>query len=185
MNTPALCRLAACFIAVLWGLRLPAQDLPAVTIAWTGAADGNWSNPANWNPGRVPNAADHAAVEGPDGTTVAISAPVSVGSVRVGTASAGTVVLSIAPGARLGLGTGARIGSGGRLDLAGSLSGADTAVDGRMVWSAGRIFGGVVVTPPGTSTSSARTGMPCRRTTVPIPPGSKTTAWSGGRRGKS
>ncbi len=149
MNTPALCRLAACFVAVLWGLRLPAQDLPAVTIAWTGAADGNWSNPANWNPGRVPNAADHAAVEGPDGTAVAISAPVSVGSVRVGTTSAGTVVLSIAPGAGLGLGTGARIGSGGRLDLAGSLSGADTAVAGRMVWSAGRIFGGVVVTATG------------------------------------
>ncbi len=133
-------RLLFAAMAISFGVRLCAQALPPITIQWTGATDGDWSNPANWNPARVPNAGDNAAIDGADGTTVTLSSSVSVGSVRVGTASAGTVKLAVPGGGRLTQASGVLVGAGGRVELGGEWAGAGTTVDGQFVWTGGRVF---------------------------------------------
>ncbi|MEK7382864.1 MAG: hypothetical protein AAB262_06210, partial [Elusimicrobiota bacterium] len=40
-----------------------ALNAEAATIAWTGAADANWFNAANWSPAQVPTSADDAVID--------------------------------------------------------------------------------------------------------------------------
>ena len=56
----------------------------AATIYWRYAADGNWFDPANWNPSRVPTGNDHAVVNAPGDYTVTVPAGASVASLRFG-----------------------------------------------------------------------------------------------------
>jgi hypothetical protein len=119
--------------------------LPAATITWTGAADSNWNNAANWSPSRLPNANDHVAIVGPGDVTVNLNAHATVASLRVGADSgAGTQNLvqgnfnlnSIAPGV---------IGPRGLYQFTGGALYGVLQIAGRMEWSGGRVFGGVRV----------------------------------------
>jgi hypothetical protein len=73
------------------------------TINWTGAAgDGNFSNPANWNPPQVPGAADTAVI------MVASALTLSVDNLTVGAIqTSSNVTLNIDNNTRFALGNGA------------------------------------------------------------------------------
>ena len=60
---------------------LAISAVQAQTITWTGAADVNYSNPANWNPAQVPTAINDVIV--PPGSTMTINVAASVKSIEV------------------------------------------------------------------------------------------------------
>jgi phage baseplate assembly protein gpV len=71
-------------LVLVLGLAPRAAAAPACTITWTGGAvppSPNWSNPANWNPARVPGAGDAVCVTGAT-SEPAVNAPYTVASVQ-------------------------------------------------------------------------------------------------------
>ncbi|GAB3248291.1 beta strand repeat-containing protein [Chitinimonas naiadis] len=87
----------------------------AALVSWTGAASGNWSDPANWANGAVPDFANVASVSLPAGTSVVFDA--AAGTVQLDALnSAGRIVMS-----------------GGQLDVTGALTGAQWQQSGGTV----------------------------------------------------
>lgn len=125
---------------------LHAIDLPAATIQWRGLADGNWANPANWDPARVPNASDHVAIEDAGvEATLTINANPTIASLRLGTAGGTPPRLLLPAGRGLTLTSGGDVGPTGHFHEAGDIAGVPLEVRGRMTWSDGRNFHGLKV----------------------------------------
>lgn len=97
-----------------------ARILAGDTVIWTGAADSNWNNPANWSGNLVPAAADNAVVPaGALPNLPVVSGNFSVTSLTVGAGNS----LTIGAGGSLtteGLLNDGMIGGAGTLDLTGN-----------------------------------------------------------------
>ena len=87
----------------------------AGTIAWTNAAGGNWSNPANWNGGVIPGPTDIALITLPGTYTVTFDVSDTIGGLQLG-GSSGTQTLALAS-KTLGLGAGSQINANGVVSL--------------------------------------------------------------------
>ncbi|MEX0330624.1 MAG: tandem-95 repeat protein [Puniceicoccaceae bacterium] len=57
---------------------------PSEFVAWNNPAGGDWHDPANWQPARVPNGTDRALVALPGAYTVSLTAGVNVTDLTVG-----------------------------------------------------------------------------------------------------
>ena len=124
----------------IWETNTLALDVvsatPAGTISWTGAGDGsNWSDPTNWNLGRIPNTTDTVTITLDGIYTVDVDATTTVYALEVG-GTTGTQTLSIGAGQTLTVDSAATIGSMGALSMiSGTLDGSGTltAVSGASV----------------------------------------------------
>ena len=129
-----------------------ANSAHADTQYWFGAADNNWSNPANWNGGHVPSATDTAVIT-PLGTSPLITANTTVNSLWL---EQNASLTCIAP---LAVSSGATID--GNLYLAGkpvlfthadnvTVSGTITMWDGAKLYRTADGTGDFTITPTGT-----------------------------------
>jgi len=132
-----------------------ADEPPAATIVWTGAASGQWNNPANWNPGRVPLATDHVAITGTSNFTVTLNVSATIASLALGADSGSvTQTLQFNNNVGLSLGTSSVVRSRGVLVLPNgdgpSISGAGLLeVRGVLDWTGGRLYGSTYIAPGG------------------------------------
>jgi hypothetical protein len=122
------------------------------TILWTNSAGGDWSNPANWDLGRVPNAGDDVYISAAPGATITHSSGSdTVASIRADsrfTLSGGTLAIN-----RQAIFNDALTLSGGTFSGAGSL-----IANSNVIWSNSVLEG------PGLSTFS-------KQSALAIPPG--------------
>ena len=104
----------------LTGATSAAFDMLAAagTIAWSNAAGGNWSNPANWNGGVIPGPTDIALITLPGTYTVTFDANDTIGGLQLG-GSSGTQTLAISSKV-LGLAAGSTINANGVVSLSGA-----------------------------------------------------------------
>ncbi len=111
------------------------------TITWTGAAgDGNYNNPANWNPQQVPGATDSAVINTSVATTIGIAQNDAVQALSLNK----NVTLAVSTGESLTVGNAATANS--LLSNAGTISLNSTYYDSDL------IIGGPKVTLNGAGT---------------------------------
>jgi hypothetical protein len=114
--------------------------LAPTTVSWANASSGNWSDPANWNPTRLPTADDTVAIDVDGDYTVTLNVSATVASLVLGGAS-GTQMLSI-PGQTLTIDEQGTVGANGVINLAGTLTGSGpVSVGGAINWSSGTLSG--------------------------------------------
>ncbi|PIR16004.1 MAG: hypothetical protein COV48_11165, partial [Elusimicrobia bacterium CG11_big_fil_rev_8_21_14_0_20_64_6] len=73
-------------------LALPilALDAQAATITWTGGADGNWFNSANWSPAQVPTSVDDAVIDANASVLIGGAVPATFNTLILGNTSGTT-----------------------------------------------------------------------------------------------
>jgi len=111
-------------------------------IQWASAADGNWSDPTNWDLGRVPTAQDTIFITVDGDYTVTLDVDASVKALTLGTSS-GTQYLVIS-GNTLTVDSAATVLNTGRLELGagGSLAGTGIIInEGAFDWTGGTLTG--------------------------------------------
>jgi hypothetical protein len=120
--------------------------IPApTTVSWANASSGNWSDPANWNPARVPTAEDTVAIEIDGDYTVTLDASATVAVLVMGGAS-GTQTLSLS-GQALTIDDQGSVGPNGVISLNGTLTGTGSVtVAGAINWSSGTLSGASTTT---------------------------------------
>ena len=91
----------------------------AGTMAWSNAAGGNWSNPANWSGGVVPGPTDIAVITLPGTYTVTFDVSDTIAGLQLG-GSSGTQTLALASAKTLGLAAGSQVNANGVLSLVSS-----------------------------------------------------------------
>jgi hypothetical protein len=108
-------------------------------ISWTGAGgDSNWSNPNNWDLGRVPAPTDTAFITLQGDYMVSVDVDVTVAFLFL------EVPLAIASGQTLAIDSSATVGTFGELQLGSgaTLTGpGDVVIDGILSWGGGTVAG--------------------------------------------
>ena len=109
----------------------------AATIYWRYPADGNWFDPANWTPQRVPLATDQVVVNAPGDYTVTVNGGANVASLRFGrVVGLDRQHLAIPAGAlTLGSGDTNKIYANATLDLGGSFSAGISQLSSGAFWN--------------------------------------------------
>jgi hypothetical protein len=99
-------------------------------VVWKAPVNGNWSNPANWSPSRVPGPADTVSIIVPGTYSVTLDVNGTVAFLTVGNSVGGTV-LTFAPGHNLTIDSVAVVQVGGALDLTANdtISGPGSLID--------------------------------------------------------
>ena len=124
-------------------------SIHAATITWTNTASGTWNTAANWNPNRVPGAADTAIITNA-GVTVTLDISPTVGGVILGTNGPGTVTLSL-NGQTLSLNGPLTVNPSGSFTVdSGALLGTNAVLSGTIGWTGGTL-GGILTLASGST----------------------------------
>jgi Tol biopolymer transport system component len=107
-----------------------------LTVSWSNAAGGDWSDPANWTPNQVPGAGDTAVIVLDGVYTVSLGADATVAALSVGGV---TGLQKLAPtAATLTITGNATVSPSGELDLNGAgVSGAGVLTQGGVLRASG------------------------------------------------
>ncbi|UCF41520.1 MAG: hypothetical protein JSW43_04105, partial [Gemmatimonadota bacterium] len=117
-----------------------------VTVDWSNASGGSWSDPANWTPSRVPGGADTVVIALDGAYTVTLGTDVTVAALTVGGVT-GLQTLALT-GSTLTITGNATVGATGEIDLNGAgVSGAGVLTQNGVLRASG-----------GTSTLNMATG---------------------------
>jgi hypothetical protein len=115
------------------------------TVAWlSNFVDTDWHNPANWDLGRVPTAADTAQIVADVTVTVQLASNATVARLEVGgPANTNTQAVTVAQGVTLRIDSSATVETSGQLLVSeGTLAGTATiAIAGGMSWTGGGLAG--------------------------------------------
>src|SRR5215475_3354747 len=149
----------------------------AEDIAWKNPVSGNWGTPGNWNPAKVPDAADNAIITVSGTYTVTLDVTATVTAVTLGGAS-GTQTLAIAANA-LTLTGPSTVDTQGVLNMSGGVlsGGDDLTVNGAFNWSGGTQSGTGTTTIGATGTLTIGGEVGLQRRLI----NNGTAVWSVGR----
>jgi hypothetical protein len=108
------------------------------TIHWISSTDGDWNNPADWNPNSVPGPADHAIIDASGSYTVSVSGPEAANELTIGAAGA-----TVADNSTLSVGDSLAVDTGTfQLNAGGTVAGGTLSANGGTFdWNGGTLQG--------------------------------------------
>ena len=120
----------------------------ATNIYWTNTLGGNWSNPANWSPNRLPTAVDHAHIVASGTYTVLQNVSATLLSLTLG---GGTGTQTVANSAVTLTPASGTVNANGVLDLGNGTLGGTNVIHGTWKWVGGALDASarVMVMPSG------------------------------------
>lgn len=121
--------------------------LPPETITWTNSNGGKWTEPANWDLGRVPSDSDSVVIEMGSPVSTATQGDFSIRTLSLGVTSFARQVLNVSFNRTLRVSGSTSVGPMGLLFLSGSLVSPSTLfVQGELSWLNGELAAPTVVT---------------------------------------